>query len=194
MRARDEQVGKAVTVFRGERSQKSVADAMRERGWKWSQATVWSVEKGERPLRLTEAADLAVVLGLMSGNDFMRGPTMAQIQQLNFEASQRYTAINEATQRYVETRIALSRTVEKALSECTAVPGHVLLPTETWLGEDHAPEEAVLDGYSSIVGWYDEITGEAHDPADADRRITEYRAEMQAEFSDVVAQIRAARG
>jgi hypothetical protein len=35
---------------------------MRSAGYKWSQATVWSVEKGERrPLRLAEAVDLAQI-------------------------------------------------------------------------------------------------------------------------------------
>ncbi|KJL46235.1 hypothetical protein RS84_02862 [Microbacterium hydrocarbonoxydans] len=43
-------------------SQKDLASAMRDRGWKWSQATVWSIEKGERPLRLAEAVDVAWVL------------------------------------------------------------------------------------------------------------------------------------
>ena len=43
-------------------SQQALGDAMRELGHKWSQATVWSVEKGERPLRFAEAADLAAQL------------------------------------------------------------------------------------------------------------------------------------
>lgn len=58
----DSSIGKAVAALRGELSQTAVANAMRERGWKWSQATVWSVESGERPLRLAEAVDLAKVL------------------------------------------------------------------------------------------------------------------------------------
>lgn len=37
---------------------------MQKRGWKWSQATVWAIEKGERPLRLAEAADLEDLLNL----------------------------------------------------------------------------------------------------------------------------------
>lgn len=57
-------VGARVVALRGQRSQKSVADEMRSAGWKWSQATVWSVEKGERPLRLLEARALAGVLGV----------------------------------------------------------------------------------------------------------------------------------
>lgn len=37
---------------------------MRERGWKWNQTTVWSVEGDRRPLRLAEAIDLASLLGV----------------------------------------------------------------------------------------------------------------------------------
>lgn len=35
---------------------------MRERGFKWSQATVWAIEKGDRPLRLAEAWELSILL------------------------------------------------------------------------------------------------------------------------------------
>lgn len=42
-------------------SQEELARAV---GDKWSQATVWSVENGTRPLRLTEAVTLAKVFGL----------------------------------------------------------------------------------------------------------------------------------
>lgn len=62
--SRDQWIGRNVATYRGEMSQQALADAMRERGWKWSQATVWSVEKGERPVRLSEAFDLAAVLSL----------------------------------------------------------------------------------------------------------------------------------
>lgn len=45
-----------------EMTQKELADEMRPLGHKWSQATVWAIEKGERPLRLVEALDAARVL------------------------------------------------------------------------------------------------------------------------------------
>lgn len=45
-------------------SQQALAEAMRARGWKWSQATVWSIEKGERPLKLAEASDLSNMLNV----------------------------------------------------------------------------------------------------------------------------------
>lgn len=64
MATRDEQIGQNIVRLRGDRSQQWVADRMREKGWKWAQATVWNVEKGERPLRLAEAEDIAEILAV----------------------------------------------------------------------------------------------------------------------------------
>ena len=64
----DKQIGLNVAILRGSHpnhgqpmTQQVLAAGMRERGHKWSQATVWSVEKGERPLRLAEADTLAQI-------------------------------------------------------------------------------------------------------------------------------------
>jgi transcriptional regulator with XRE-family HTH domain len=64
MKIPNEQIGQNVSILRKGKSQKGVAAAMKERGHAWSQATVSSVETGERPLRLSEAVDLATVLGV----------------------------------------------------------------------------------------------------------------------------------
>lgn len=45
-------------------SQAEFAKVVRDRGPKWSQGTVWTVEAGERPLRLSEAILIAEFLGL----------------------------------------------------------------------------------------------------------------------------------
>lgn len=45
-------------------SQQDLANRMRDSGFKWSQATVWNVENGDRPLRLTEAIEIANVCSL----------------------------------------------------------------------------------------------------------------------------------
>lgn len=45
-------------------SQKELANRMRKHGFKWSQATVWAIEKGERPLRLTESMSLGEIFGI----------------------------------------------------------------------------------------------------------------------------------
>lgn len=58
----DQRIGAAVRAVRGEMSQQDLAEKMRAAGWKWTQATVWSVESGKRPLRLAEARTLAELL------------------------------------------------------------------------------------------------------------------------------------
>lgn len=60
----NEEIGAGIRSLRGERSQQSIAAAMREHGWKWSQATVWGVETGERPIKYMEALSLAEILGV----------------------------------------------------------------------------------------------------------------------------------
>ena len=63
----DKRIGCNVALFREHEaglSQKELADEMRHRGHRWAQATVWAVEKGERPLRFTEAQDLCLILGV----------------------------------------------------------------------------------------------------------------------------------
>lgn len=74
----DKRIGEAVLTQRGHMAQQTLADAMRERGHKWSQATVWSVEKGERPLRLSEAGSVAEVLGVRIEDLIDPSPTAAQ--------------------------------------------------------------------------------------------------------------------
>ncbi len=60
----DELIGANVARLRGDRTQLEVANEMRDLGWRWSQATMWAVEKGERPLRLAESEHLCHVLGI----------------------------------------------------------------------------------------------------------------------------------
>jgi transcriptional regulator with XRE-family HTH domain len=61
MSDQDEAIGARVQGYRKKwgLSQDDLANAMRERGWKWAQATVWNVENGERPLRFSEVIGLA---------------------------------------------------------------------------------------------------------------------------------------
>lgn len=76
---RDKLIGQNVTAFRRERTQKAIAEAMRASGHKWSQATVWSVEQGERPLKLAEALDLAQVLYCQL-DDLTRAPRTVELE------------------------------------------------------------------------------------------------------------------
>jgi hypothetical protein len=45
-------------------SQRDMAAEMTRRGWKWSHVTVGSVERGERPLRASEALGVATILNI----------------------------------------------------------------------------------------------------------------------------------
>ncbi|MDN6024651.1 hypothetical protein [Bifidobacterium mongoliense] len=62
----DKTIGHNLQVLRGDMSQDDLAKKMRAYGFKWSKATVWSVEQGERPLRLTEASAVLECLGKTS--------------------------------------------------------------------------------------------------------------------------------
>lgn len=60
----DSVIGESVARLRAaaDMPQAELAARVRRGGHRWSQATVWSVEKGERPLRLSEAVLLAEIL------------------------------------------------------------------------------------------------------------------------------------
>lgn len=64
MTYRAAQIGTNLLNYRGDMSQTELAGIMRGLGFKWSQATVWAIEKGERSLRLEEAEAVARCLGI----------------------------------------------------------------------------------------------------------------------------------
>lgn len=71
--------GQRVARLRGGKSQKALADDMRERGWKWSQMTVYLTETGKRSLKLKEAPDLADILGVQV-MDLFEDPEVLSIE------------------------------------------------------------------------------------------------------------------
>ncbi|WP_439593599.1 hypothetical protein [Microbacterium sp.] len=105
----DVEIGRNVARVRGLVSQKDLADEMRRRGFRWSQATVWAVEKGERPLRLAEAEALGKIMDIhhtvllysSEGIDLVYefrdfGDLMDEIQELaylSFERQRRLAAL-----------------------------------------------------------------------------------------------------
>lgn len=98
-RADDKTIGRTVHLLRGPTvTQQALAEEMKLLGHaKWSQATVWSVESGARPLRLTEAVDLAALLGVRL-EDLVRGKDEALLT----------TALSElrvATMRWWEAKV-----------------------------------------------------------------------------------------
>lgn len=103
----DRLIGENVVTLRGEMSQKALAEAMRDRGHKWSQSTVWAVEKGDRPLKLAEAEDLARELGTFVDR-LTRPPrevTLGRILQRRFIIfDDAATALRDAAVQYEKAR------------------------------------------------------------------------------------------
>lgn len=77
----DELIGLNLQRLRGDLTQTSIANTMKEMGHKWSQPTVVSIEKGERPLRLAEARDVAAILGVAI-SDLIKAPSTAQLEDM----------------------------------------------------------------------------------------------------------------
>ncbi|RPE75622.1 hypothetical protein EDF28_3567 [Curtobacterium sp. PhB137] len=105
----DEQIGKNFTRLRGDLSQKEVAELMRARGFRWSQATVWSIEKGERPLRLSEAQAVVEVLG-QPFFDLTADDGEAVVDAWMRECSNASKALEAAVDRFEQARMQLALT------------------------------------------------------------------------------------
>ena len=141
MTSSDEQIGMNIVRFRAGRSQQSVADAMRDRGWKWSQATVWSVEKGERPLRLSEATDLAEVLEIMLPL-LLALPEEAQLHEYMHQCRQTHQALTLAATAYLEATLHVQFALDQAHSAGVQL-GDAIREGGGWL--ELSPEQAVRE-------------------------------------------------
>lgn len=103
----DEQIGRNLARSRGSLSQQDLATRMRERGWKWSQATVWSIEKGERPLRLGEAHDVADELRVTL-SELLLADGAAQIMAHQRAVQRASDEVSAALERLREAQIQLA--------------------------------------------------------------------------------------
>lgn len=171
--ATDEQIGATLTRIRNGRSQKDVADAMRSHGFKWSQATVWAVEKGERPLRLTEAQALGVVLGINHDlllaepeeldlhadvADFTdRLEEIASLAYESYDAQRRLvSAIDdrpESERAGVTLSIATRTAIDAVIDGLARADGHYRRVSETgeWLDRRHSVESEYSDAFFARI-------------------------------------------
>lgn len=115
---------------------------MRERGWKWSQATVWSIEKGERPLRLAEAEALADVLG-EHVSTLLAGPSEGHAVQALRRVKAAHVAIIEDVEAFLDARDELAHFLAEEREEVRH--SWVLHSADGWLDEDDGPEKAVQE-------------------------------------------------
>lgn len=111
MTTNDEQIGRNLASMRGDMSQKDLADEMRKRGFKWSQATVWSIEKGERPLRLAEAESVADIV-VRPLDVLLARDGEASVHAATRVVNGRYKKILEAMESYDEGRAHLAMALD----------------------------------------------------------------------------------
>ncbi|OLT09309.1 hypothetical protein BJF77_11010 [Kocuria sp. CNJ-770] len=123
----DQEIGEVVAVLRGAVPQRDIAERMTNRGFKWTQGTVSSVEKGERSLKLTEGAVLAEILGT-DVQSLIADEEAARLER-DFRAGQ--TALTDARQE-----------IQRATRKFIAAQGY-LRRIRSSLSED---ELALLDG------------------------------------------------
>lgn len=118
-------IGLAIARFRmaREMSQKSLALAMKERGWRWSQPTLASIEQGERPLKLDEADALVELLGLRDVTD-LTSNSDEHLAQMRLEQLDRATRqLEEAAAHYLRTQFSLAYTLDEVAAQGGTLPG-----------------------------------------------------------------------
>ena len=109
----------------GNVSQEELAQRMSDRGFGFTQATVWKVESGQRPVRASELVALADSLQVISAMSLTSEPGAArhhvQLQQANRNAYDAYGALKESAAAYLQTQIELAFAAREAHDEGLAV-------------------------------------------------------------------------
>ena len=144
----DRHIGQTMAILRGDKTQQAVADEMRQRGWRWSQSTVWSVEKGDRALRLAEAEDLSAVLGTVSVHSFLTEPVGAHIQQGVRRVSNAYRAIVESVWECLDAQDALRVHLMRAHADGHELTDVELVQRDLLARAPDVPEKAVAEARS----------------------------------------------
>ena len=124
-------------------SQEELAQRMADLGFGFSQATIWKIERGQRPVRASELIALADSLGIMSATRLTRQPDAArhqvQLDQANRTAQDAYQALKQAAADYLDAQVELVVMARLAQDAGVAVTE---LHT-SWL--ETPPEEAVIE-------------------------------------------------
>lgn len=109
----DAQIGRNVNLIRAGRTQKEVAAGMRDRGWRWTQSTVWSIESGERSVKLAEATDLATVLDV-GVPDLLREDDSVVVSQCYSRVMSARLALERAAGEFIEATTNLAFAADSA--------------------------------------------------------------------------------
>jgi transcriptional regulator with XRE-family HTH domain len=103
----------------GNLSQEELAQRMTERGFGFTQATIWKIESGQRPVKASELLALADALpALMSPTDLAGNPDFAshdaRIGQAHRDAAAAYRSLKQAAADYLDAQIQLLYEVHNA--------------------------------------------------------------------------------
>jgi len=146
----DQNIAASVRAYReaASVSQEDLAQRMSDRGFGFSQATVWKIESGQRPVKVSELVALADSLDVLTPMDLTSEPDIArhaaEMQQAHWKAHDAYQALKAAAAAYIEAQFELVFTARAAHDDGLAVPD---LHT-SWLRV--LPEEAVIQARVEI--------------------------------------------
>lgn len=107
----DQHIAANVRIYREEAgvSQEDLAQRMADRGFGFSQATVWKIESGQRPVRASELVALADALEIKPAISLTHEPDDARhevrLQRANRYAHDAYGTLKAAAADYLEAQI-----------------------------------------------------------------------------------------
>jgi transcriptional regulator with XRE-family HTH domain len=140
----DQNIAANLRTYReaGTISQEELAQRMTDRGFGFSQATIWKIESGQRPVRASELVALADSLGIMAATSLTHKPDAArhqvQLEQASRKAHHAYETLKEAAAGYLEAQFEVLVAAREAQDAgLTVTELHT-----SWL--DTPPEEAVI--------------------------------------------------
>jgi transcriptional regulator with XRE-family HTH domain len=146
----DQNIAANLRTYReaGTISQEELAQRMADRGFGFSQATIWKIERGQRPVKASELVALAHSLGIMSATSLTYKPDAArhqvQLEQAHRKAHHAYQSLKEAAADYLEAQFDLVFAARQAHDAgLTVTELHT-----TWL--DTPAEEAVIEARVEI--------------------------------------------
>ena len=140
----DRVVGENLRLYREAAglSQEEVAAQMVAAGFGFSQATVWKIETGRRPVRLIEAEPLMEAVGAPRWRGLTQPPRETQhlvlIDQVSRRLHQQFNEIYKLAGEYLRGQLDLVMAVHDARAAGVAVPD----PQTSWL--ETTAEHAVL--------------------------------------------------
>jgi transcriptional regulator with XRE-family HTH domain len=158
-------------------SQEELAQRMADLGFGFSQATIWKIERGQRPVKASELAALADSLGVMTATSLTRQPDAArhqvQLDQANRTAQDAYQALKQAAADYLDAQVELVVMARLAQDAGVAVtelhtswletpPEEAVIEARVEADQEAARSEQVNDAVSKIL---DALRSNGYDPA-----------------------------